>query len=436
MGVFDFLRRLILGPEQVPQPPSSSDAPDRTQEPEAQSSAVPSPSPAVVEVKPVPVPPSPPTPQRLKPKRVKEKPYALALFRGGRYLDRRVGQDLERLHKFSLPQLETPEQIASRFDLSVKKLAWIADYHRSQKDERARKKQHYRYIWKEKRNKRGHRLIEAPKTTLKGVQKRILAEILDRVPPHASAHAFVSNRSIMTNAEAHAGRQTILKLDLADFYPSVTYPRVRAIFRGIGYGLEAAHWLASLTTNMIPRDLKPPVRDPDALMPYPTGKGHLPQGAPTSPALANLAAFGLDVRLSALARKLGLTYTRYADDLTFSCDAAKLSGRLARFRRLVRRIVASEGFKLNESKSRLFRPHQRQTVTGLTVNAKPNVSRAWFDRLKATLHNAARYGTNSQNRDRHKDFKAYLQGQIAFARSVNPKKAERLQRAFDEIRWW
>src|SRR5205807_998791 len=115
---------------------------------------------------------------------------------------------------------------------------------------------------------------------------------------------------------------------------------------------------------------------------------HLPQGAPTSPALANLAAYVLDVRLSGLAKKFGVAYTRYADDLTFSGDEHIIVGKSMNWLiRYMRGIVRDEKFTWNNHKKKIIRSGHRQIVTGLTVNEKPNVSRKEFDRLKAILSN-------------------------------------------------
>lgn len=161
---------------------------------------------------------------------------------------------------------------------------------------------------------------------------------------------------------------------------------------------------------------------------------HLAQGSPTSPALANLAAHGLDRRLTGLAGRFGATYTRYADDLTVSGDRALLrhAGRIVA---LVGDIATDEGFRLNDGKTRVRSRAQRQLVTGLVVNDRPNVTRADYDRLRAVLHDAARHGPATANRARHPDFRAHLLGRIAWAGAGNPTRAEKLRAAFAAISW-
>jgi len=364
------------------------------------------------------------------------KPYAFARAQPGGYSDARVGGSPTQLARFGLPGFSTPEELAKWLQVPLKKLAWLSGYFGGRAAGRPPQKlHHYHYVWVKKRSGNGYRLIEAPKPVLKAIQERILREILDRVPPHATAHGFTKGRSIVTNAAAHTGKYVIVKADLADFYPSVRQPRVVSIFRGMGYNLEVSRWLARLCTNQAPAELRPPKRADDGV-PRMLFRRHLPQGAPTSPALANLSAYGLDVRLGGLARKAGIVYTRYADDLVFSGPEELLrKGRMPVLLAFVKTIIHSERFALNTRKLRIIRRGDRQQVTGLTVNAKPNVPRPYFDTLKAVLTNCARKGPAGQNRDGHENFRAHLLGQIAFVRSVNPAKAARLQRVFERIQW-
>lgn len=367
-----------------------------------------------------------------------EKPYPFARRspRTGEFLDRRVGEQADRVKKFGLPEFATPEDIAAWLKLPLKTIAWLADFHNKNAREQVAKKQHYHYTWRKKRGKRGWRLIESPKPILKLIQQRILREILDKVPTHIAAHGFVKGRSILTNATPHAGKYVVVRCDLANFYPSISVRRIRGILSAIGYNSEIAWWLARLCTNTVPGSLKGPDNGSVSAALKGFACRHLPQGAPTSPALANLSAWALDVRLSGLARKFNVAYTRYADDLTFSGDEKSLSGlTMAYLLAYIRGIIHDERFVFHPTKRKLIRRGGRQIVTGLTVNQKPNVPRPYFDKLKAVLHNCAKHGPAAQNRENRPDFRAHLQGQIAFVRSVNPQKAERLQRIFDRIVW-
>ncbi len=161
---------------------------------------------------------------------------------------------------------------------------------------------------------------------------------------------------------------------------------------------------------------------------------HLPQGAPTSPAVANLCAFGLDVRLAAAAEAVGAAYSRYADDLVFSGDV-ELARRAQRFEAFVAAVVEDEGFAVNHRKTRVMRRSERQRVAGLVVNVRPRASREAFDRTKAILHNCLVHGPASQNKAGHEDFRAHLQGLIAWIATGDSARGERLRAAFDRIVW-
>ena len=148
---------------------------------------------------------------------------------------------------------------------------------------------------------------------------------------------------------------------------------------------------------------------------------HLPQGAPTSPALANLAAFSLDRRLTGLAAAVGARYTRYADDLVLSSDR-----RLRTPEAMIAEIAADEGFRVNAAKTRVMGRGQRQTVTGVVVNAHPNVPRAEYDTLKAILHRAALDGPAGLD-------PSHLLGRIAWIESLNPARGAKLRARFATI---
>ncbi|MES2933848.1 MAG: reverse transcriptase family protein, partial [Pseudomonadota bacterium] len=161
---------------------------------------------------------------------------------------------------------------------------------------------------------------------------------------------------------------------------------------------------------------------------------HLPQGAPSSPALANLCAYRLDLRLDALANSLGATYSRYADDLTFSGNW-ELERSLGRLQTQIGTIALEEGFAINFKKTRIMRAATRQLVTGIVVNAHPNIKRAEFDNLKAILTNCIRMGPESQNRDGHENFRAFLKGKVAYFQMINALRGLRLRALLDQIAW-
>jgi hypothetical protein len=341
---------------------------------------------------------------------------------------------------WDVPRLDTPGDVARWLELNIGALEWLVDWRGLGRHARPAPLRHYVERWVPKRSG-GARLLEAPKSRLKGAQRKILDGILARIPTHEAAHGFRLGHDVVSHAALHAGRALVLCMDLEDFFLSIDARRVFGVFREAGYPEAVARVLTGLCTVRA-RAEGPP------LPPNPTASDvaavrrarqryrtrHLPQGAPTSPALANLVAYRLDVRLDAAARLLGATYTRYADDLVFSGDAA-FARDAARFRTLVAAIALDCGFRVNHRKTRLMRRGSRQRVTGLVVNEQPAISRADFDALKALLHNCVRTGPSSQNREGHVDFRAHLEGVVAWVNHVQPRRGEKLRALLGRIDW-
>jgi RNA-directed DNA polymerase len=338
-----------------------------------------------------------------------------------------------------IAEIDSVAALADRLELSGGQLAWLADVRGLERTVTQPKLRNYRYRSVPRRSGLP-RVIELPKARLKEIQRWVLHEILDHVPPHDAAHGFTRGRSVVSHATLHTGQRAVLRLDLADFFASIAAGRVYGIFHTVGYTPAVAHLLTGLSTNAVPLDVWrsiPRTQDPRLVQPHfwlgrQLATPHLPQGAPTSPALANLAAFRLDRRLTGLATSVGLRYSRYADDLTFS-GPTRVGFRW--FEETVAEIAREEGFSLNRRKSTLLAAGGRQSVCGVVVNVRPNVVRAEYDRLKAILHNAARDGPQSQNRSGVPDLEAHLRGRIAWVACLNPGRGEGLRRRFSEIDW-
>jgi hypothetical protein len=285
----------------------------------------------------------------------------------------------ERAAENELPPLDSPQQLAEALGLTVVKLRWLA-YHRD-----AATRIHYRRFVIPKRGG-GERAIWAPLPALKAAQHWILRNIAERLPVHGAAHGFLPGRSTLTNAAAHTGARVVVKMDLKNFFPTVTLRRVKGIFRKAGYREQVATLLALLCTES-PREV---VELEGQTYYVALGPRCLPQGAPTSPALTNTLCLQLDRRIAGLATSLGWRYTRYADDLTFSLPAEhRGKPRLGALLGLVRRLVEVEGFRINPEKTRVHRSGGRQQVTGLVINggAAPRVPRALRRQLRAAAHN-------------------------------------------------
>jgi hypothetical protein len=346
-----------------------------------------------------------------------------------------------RASRWDVPAIPALGDLAAWLLLDWGALAWFSDRKGLERSAHDQALGHYRRRWIP-RGERLPRLLEAPRPRLKGLQRRVLKEILAKIPPHDAAHGFVSGRSPLTHAALHSGRRLVVRFDLETFFTSIAPPRALGVFRAAGYPEEVARTLLGLCTTQTPESVLRAAPFPSPFTPAAShqrfsmlrrlAEWHLPQGAPTSPALANLVAFGLDVRLRALAEARGLIYSRYADDLTFSGDhSASLGGLTAS----VERVVLGEGFRLNHSKTRVMRAHGRQEVTGVVVNAKPNLGRAEFDRLKAVIHRCAVGPLPAEAAADPTAFRASLMGRIAWARHLAPVKGERLRRGFELIRW-
>lgn len=337
-----------------------------------------------------------------------------------------ASQGPDRRAQFGLPILDTPDAVIWFLGLPhFKALVALADPNRLQSSHFAPRVIRNYFVRKVPKRGGGERIIYAPKKRLKDAQRRILRGILDKVPVHPAATAFRRDSDVRRHVQPHAGQQLILTADLRRFFESIPIRRVSALFRWLGYPPKVAHILGLLCTT----------RDVGFTGPwdFPNFARHAPQGAPTSPHISNLLCWSLDRRLTGLAKRFGARYTRYADDMAFSGGEDFKRG-LARFIPMLRRVVVDEGFHLHEGKLRVLRAGQRQQVTGLVANAKPQPPRAEFDTLKAILHNARNAGSlESQNRDGHKDFAAHLRGRIAWIAKHNPERGAKLERMLREV---
>ena len=214
-----------------------------------------------------------------------------------------------------------------------------------------------------KRSK-GMRKILAPVGHLKTIQRQILRRVLGGLKTHPCATGFCRGHSIVTNALPHLGKAAIVRMDLKDFFPSITALRVNYYFRFIGWNAEAADLLTRLCTH----------------------NNCLPQGAPTSPKLSNLLNHRLDARLLGLAAAVGASYTRYADDITYSLETDDAVS----IRKLVHMtaVIAREEGYLVHQREKLYvrRKKDRQVVTGLVVNERVNLPRETRRWLRAVEH--------------------------------------------------
>jgi len=254
---------------------------------------------------------------------------------------------------------------------------------------------------------KGLRTISAPIQPLKDIQQQILGGILENADISDDAHGFRPGRSILTNAMQHHRAKVILNIDLKDFFSNIPYARVKNVFEILGYNDDIASLLAHLCTIDVGE------------------YRHLPTGAPTSPQITNILCKRMDERFYSLTwhnRGQFDTYTRYADDLTFSTTEETMSP-LSLIGH-IRFIIASEGFEINDEKLKLLKSSNRQIVTGLVINDEghPRLPRKWLRKLRAILHNCDENGIESQSHGDPKKFVAQIDGKIALAMMVDDKR--------------
>lgn len=327
--------------------------------------------------------------------------------------------NVERLNQNELPVVHNALDLAARLALPLRVLRWLT-FHR-----RGTAVVHY-HRYSIAKVTGGVRNISAPKPALAHCQRWILDNILAKLPVDECVHGFCPNRSIRSNAVNHVGKPIVINMDIQDFFPTITFRRVKGLFHKLGYSEQIATLLSLLTTE--------PPRvgvEVDGKVSYVAlGERVLPQGACTSPAITNFLCCRMDRRLAGLARKHGFAYTRYADDLTFSGEQEARIGRLLRS---VRSILGVEGFAEHPSKTKVMRRSQRQEVTGVIVNDRPTISRREVRQLRAVLHNIAKNGWESQNRDNHPDFVNHVRGRVEFIAMIDPEKGIALRRRLHEI---
>lgn len=320
----------------------------------------------------------------------------------------------DRLRKYNLPIFETIEQLATAMGITVGQLRFLA-FNRPTSNV-----SHY-IRFKIAKKTGGERLISAPMPRMKSAQHWILDQILEKIPMHPAAHGFRRGRSIVTNATPHVGADVVVNLDLQDFFPSISYKRVKGLFQALGYGEAIATILALISTEATTEEIE---LDGKSYFVATTDR-HLPQGAPTSPAITNLLCRRLDKRLANMATSQGFTYTRYADDLTFSASGDAIR-HLCNILKHTENIVTHEGFTIHPNKTRVLRKSQQQEVTGIVVNEKLNVDRETLKKFRATLHHIEKDGLAGKQWGNGNDLIAEIEGFANYVMMVNPQKGEPL----------
>lgn len=291
-----------------------------------------------------------------------------------------IANDDEIKKKFA--SLKTPQDVAHLLEVKYSDLVYLI----------YRKKPETNYTtFQIKKRSGGFRDICAPISTLKILQRKLNHVLQLIYEPRPCVHGFTRDRSIVTNAQTHIRKNHVLNLDIKDFFPSINFGRVRGMFLAKPY--EVPEKPATVLAQICCFD------------------NYIPQGAPTSPVISNMICSKLDGELQRLAQKFHCTYTRYADDITFSSTTRKFPKILAsettsgiELGEMLKQCIEDNGFRIQEGKIRLQKLDRRQEVTGVTVNDTPNVNRRFIRQLRAMIHAWEKYGYENAEREYHEKY--------------------------------
>ncbi|BDR70307.1 hypothetical protein K144313037_17190 [Clostridium tetani] len=298
-----------------------------------------------------------------------------------------VETNIEKLKAQKLPIIKDDKELAGFLGIEYKKLRFLV-YHRDV----VSVDNYYRYTIPKKKG--GVRNIAAPKSLLKNTQRKILEEILSKLPVSEYAHGFLKEKSVVSGAKAHKNKpELLINIDLEDFFPTITFERVRGMFKGFGYSGYVASLLSMICTYCERMEVE--VRG--EIKYVKTSHRILPQGSPASPMITNIICRKLDKRLSGLASKYSFTYTRYADDMSFSFINENTDLTYGRLIGLISKIVKEEGFNINKNKTKFLRQNNRQCITGIVINNEEiGVPKKWIKNLRAAIYNANKLKNNEQ----------------------------------------
>lgn len=335
-------------------------------------------------------------------------------------LGQRTANDAS-LARNGVPRLADENALARAMGISLGELRFLAFSRRTSRTT------HYQRF-KIPKKTGGQRLISAPMPRLKRAQHWILHNVLNAVPVHHAAHGFRPGRSIVSNARPHVQADVVVNVDLRDFFPSVTYRRIKGVFRKLGYSESLATIFALLCSEP---DVDAVRLDGETFY-VARSERRLPQGAPTSPAVTNILCRGLDARLAGLAASLGFQFTRYADDLTFS-GPAEARQHVGRLLRRLKKIVADENFEVHPDKTRVLHRGRRQEVTGLVVNDRVTVPRKMLRNFRAVLFQIERDGPAGKRWGAGDDVIAAIEGYANFVAMVQPERGRAFQQQVARI---
>ena len=344
------------------------------------------------------------------------------------YLGERVSGGLNNnegnhvlLQSKGLPVFDTVADLSEATGLKISDLKFLS-YHR-----KIAGTSHYIRFSVPKKSG-GRRVISAPMPKLKSLQHWTLEAILNKIPVHTAANGFVIQKSILTNAIIHTGKDIVTNIDLKDFFPTINYARVKGLFVKLGYAEKISTILALICTE--------PEREEvtlDGKKYYvATGKRVLPQGAPTSPAITNIICYKMDCRFKGMADKMGFAYSRYADDLSFSASGSEAIKNIQKLIWRVKKIITDEGFIIHPKKIKVMRKGARQEVTGIVVNKKPGINRKMLHRFRALIQQISKTGLENK-KWKGGNIAAEMTGYANFVAQVKPEQGNKFKSQLKEI---
>lgn len=258
----------------------------------------------------------------------------------------------------------------------------------------------------------GYREINTPSENLKFIQRWILDNVLYRIQCKDNVTGFVPDKSIVDNAKVHISKECIIGIDIKDFFPTIHFGRVKGLFQRLGYSTHVSIVLANICTY----------------------KGKLPQGAPTSPYIANLICDKLDYRIKKLCDKSFATYTRYADDITISGKRG-----IETLIPILNVIIEDEGFDINKSKERVLYKYHSQRVTGIVVNEKLSPPKHLVKYIRQNIYYIQKFGLREHlertNNEFKSNYKEHLYGIAYFIKMIDSDKGTIYLQKLDEIDW-
>lgn len=323
--------------------------------------------------------------------------------------------DIQKLKEQQMPVIETDRELADLLQVDYKTLRFLA-YHRDV----ITYDNYYRFEIPKKDGQSRH--IAAPKTQLKMAQRMILEQILQKAEVSEQSHGFMRAKSVITSAKTHeAGPDLLINMDLENFFPTITFERVRGLFQCFGYSGYIASLLAMICTycERMALEIKGETKY------IKTSDRILPQGSPASPMITNIICRKMDKRINGLCQKLGLNFTRYADDMSFSYKGDTQDFAIGSFLNSIRKIAEDEGFHIKEAKTHILRKNNRQYITGIVINNEEiGVPKKWVKTLKASIHNAEKLQNSGGCVSNHT--KNEISGKIAWLKSVNETRYKKV----------